>query len=240
MKKGTKIVGLILAAVLLMSASVFGTLAYLQSTTNQLQNVFTVGKVEIKLDEAKTNENGQPLDSNGGLASDRKTAVRIDGSTAQTTGNEYKLMPSKVYTKDPTVTVKKESEDCYVFIKVVNNLNYKAGSPATDKTLEAAASNNYTPIATQITTGTDAWTAYSGVDNVYYKEFTHNANATSDTEWEVFTLFKIRDDAEQQDFDDYVAYYPNASDRYITIKAAAIQTEGLTLAQAYNEIKNNL
>ena len=87
-------------ALLLVAASVFGTMAYLTST-DEVKNTFTVGKVEITLDEAKVDQNGTAV----------TPAVRVDN-------NSYKLMPGHSYTKDPTVTVKKDSEPSYVKMTV--------------------------------------------------------------------------------------------------------------------------
>ena len=57
MKKKTKALMLVLCAVLLVTASVLGTMAYLTST-EKVVNTFTVGKVAITLDEAKVNADG--------------------------------------------------------------------------------------------------------------------------------------------------------------------------------------
>lgn len=76
------------------------TLAYLTST-DKVENTFTVGNVKITLDEAKVNENG--------------TAVT---PTERVKGNNYKLMPGHTYTKDPTVTVVKGSEPSYIKMTV--------------------------------------------------------------------------------------------------------------------------
>ena len=103
MKTKSKALLLTLCAVLLVAASVLGTMAYLTST-DTVTNTFTVGKVEIKLDEAKVTADGIPVES-----ADRVTA------------NSYKLMPGTTYTKDPTVTVLKGSEDSYVRMKVTFN-----------------------------------------------------------------------------------------------------------------------
>lgn len=103
MKTKSKALLLTLCAVLLVAASVLGTMAYLTSTA-KVENTFTIGKVEIKLDEAKVNANGIPVEG-----ADRVTA------------NSYKLMPGTTYTKDPTVTVKAGSEDSYVRMKVTFN-----------------------------------------------------------------------------------------------------------------------
>ena len=98
MKTKSKALLLTLCAVLLVAASVLGTMAYLTSTA-KVENTFTVGKVEIKLDETDvTNPNGPRVKA-----------------------NSYKLMPGTTYTKDPTVTVKAGSEESYVRMKVTFN-----------------------------------------------------------------------------------------------------------------------
>lgn len=98
MKTKSKALLLTLCAVLLIAASVLGTMAYLTST-DTVTNTFTVGKVEIKLDETDvTNPTGSRVQA-----------------------NSYKLMPGTTYTKDPTVTVLKGSEASYVRMKVTFN-----------------------------------------------------------------------------------------------------------------------
>lgn len=103
MKTKSKALLLTLCAVLLVAASVLGTMAYLTSTA-KVENTFTVGKVEIKLDEAKVTADGIPVEG-----------------AARVTENSYKLMPGNTYTKDPTVTVKAGSEESYVRMKVTFN-----------------------------------------------------------------------------------------------------------------------
>lgn len=94
-------------AVLLVVASVMGTIAYLTST-DAVKNTFTVGNVAIKLDEAKVTEDGKIVEG----------ADRVHE-------NDYKLLPGLTYTKDPTVTVENGSEESYVRMKVTFN-NAKA------------------------------------------------------------------------------------------------------------------
>lgn len=92
-----------LCAVLLVVASVLGTLAYLTSR-DEVNNTFTIGQVQIKLDEAKVTPDGVPV----------ANADRVKA-------NEYKLIPGHTYTKDPTVTVLNGSEESYVRMKVTFN-----------------------------------------------------------------------------------------------------------------------
>lgn len=103
MKTRSKALLLTLCAVLLVTASVLGTLAFLTSTDG-VENTFTVGSVKIALDEAKVTTDGKPVEG----------AARVKA-------NEYHLLPGHTYTKDPTVTVKDGSESSYVRLKVTFN-----------------------------------------------------------------------------------------------------------------------
>lgn len=125
MKKKTKALMLVLCAVLLVTASVLGTMAYLTST-DQVVNTFTVGKVAITLDEAKVNPDG--------------TAVTPAERVKE---NAYHLLPGHTYTKDPTVHVQANSEDSFIFVKVENGIaRYEAGT-----TIAAQiAANGWTPL----------------------------------------------------------------------------------------------
>ena len=109
MKTKSKALLLTLCAVLLVAASVLGTMAYLTSS-DTVTNTFTVGKVEIKLDETDVTN---------------PTGPRVKA-------NSYKLMPGTTYTKDPTVTVKAGSEESYVRMKVTFNNATKIIALCTD------------------------------------------------------------------------------------------------------------
>ena len=100
MKTKSKALLLTLCAVLLVAASVLGTMAYLTST-DTVTNTFTVGKVNIKLDEAKANSDGTLVEG----------AERVKA-------NSYKLLPGHTYNKDPMVTVLSGSESSYVKMTV--------------------------------------------------------------------------------------------------------------------------
>ena len=95
MKTKRKALLLSLCAVLLVVASVMGTMAYLTSS-DTVTNTFTVGKVEIKLDETDVTN---------------PTGPRVQA-------NSYRLLPGLTYIKDPTVTVKAGSEPSYVKMTV--------------------------------------------------------------------------------------------------------------------------
>lgn len=100
MKTRSKALLLTLCAVVLVIATVFGTMAYLTST-DKVENTFTVGSVNIKLDEAKANPDGSLV----------ANADRVKA-------NSYKLLPGHTYNKDPMVTVLKGSEASYIKMTV--------------------------------------------------------------------------------------------------------------------------
>lgn len=99
MKTKSKALLLTLCAVLLVAASVLGTMAYL-TDNKTVTNTFTVGQVKIKLDEAKVDEAGNAV------------------GTDRVQSNSYKLLPGHTYTKDPMVTVLKGSEASYIKMTV--------------------------------------------------------------------------------------------------------------------------
>lgn len=107
------------AALALVGTSVFGTYMYLTSTTDTVENTFTVGKVAITLDEADTDEYGAKLYKEGDELVTKPTETVAD----RVQGNEYKLIPGHEYLKDPTVHVSSESEDSWLFVKVENGIS---------------------------------------------------------------------------------------------------------------------
>ena len=109
MKTKKKALLTVLCAVMLVVGSVVGTYAYL-TDTKEVTNTFTVGNVAITLDEAKVDEYGKPVNEQGQPV-DLSAAPRVQA-------NSYTLIPGVGYTKDPTVTILKNSEPCYVRVRV--------------------------------------------------------------------------------------------------------------------------
>lgn len=172
-------------------AAVGGTLAWLTSVTGPVTNTFTVGDVKITLDEA-------PVDLYGKVVSgDRRTE------------NQYKLVPSHNYKKDPTVHVAANSEESYVFVKVENGISE----------IEKG-----TTIAEQILAKN--WLALEGETGVYYKVVPSNTQAQ---DLVVFEQFTLKDDADVQ------AY----KEAKITVQAYAIQKDGTeSVSAAWKLVKN--
>ncbi len=88
---------LLLAVTLLVGCVTGGTLAWLISKPAAVTNTFTTSEVNIELTETKGTEK--------------------DGN------REFKMVPGYTIEKDPKVTVKAGSEDCFVFVKVVKQNN---------------------------------------------------------------------------------------------------------------------
>ena len=112
---------LTLCAVLLVAASVMGTMAYLTSR-DAVVNTFSVGSISMSLDE-------QDVDNSTAGENDRDKA------------NAYHLLPGHTYVKDPIIHIDTASEDAWIFVKVENGIAaYEA----------ATAEGDYTNIADQI------------------------------------------------------------------------------------------
>lgn len=196
--KTRRILMLLGCAVLLVCLSVGATLAYLTSQTGVVTNTFTVGKVEITLDEAKVDVYGKE-----------------DASAERVTQNTYKLIPGHHYTKDPTIHVAADSEDCWLFVKVVNGIAAIEKADPQEPTEE-----NPTTIAGQMTKN-NGWTVIDATKGIYaYKEIVSaNANVL------VFESFTLSGDAA-------VAEY---NGKTITVQAYAVQADGFdTAADAYD------
>lgn len=101
MKTRNKALLTMACAVLLVVASVLGTMAYLTSIA-EVENTFTVGSVTISMDETDVDNSTKDKDRD--------------------TENKYHLLPGHEYTKDPIIHVAPTSEDCYLFVTVSNEI----------------------------------------------------------------------------------------------------------------------
>ena len=99
---------LVLAMMLVFGCAMGGTLAYLMTSSGPVTNTFTVGDINIELWE-------HDLDDTTGAT----TAATIPSND-----EDYKVLPGTEQNKDPFVTVKAKSEDCWVFVKIVEKNNY--------------------------------------------------------------------------------------------------------------------
>lgn len=187
--KAKKVLALVLCAALLVAGSVAATLAYL-TATDSVVNSFTYGKVEMTLDEA-------PVDLYGEV---------VEGDRCDK--NDYKLIPSHEYKKDPTVHMVAGSEESYVFVKVENGI----------EAIEIAEKDGDTIKEQMIANG---WEPLTGVANVWVYNTTVKPAADEDMDLVVFEKFTLADNAD-------VAQYGAAK---ITVTAYAIQADGFNGAQ---------
>lgn len=168
----------ILCMILVAAVSVFGTLAYL-TDRDSVANTFTVGQVDIDLDEADVDKDGELI-----LDEDGEPVDRVKG-------NEYHLLPGQTYIKDPTLTVRKDSEESYIRMMVtINCLSELDAVFAPDGADLAAVFGGYDPAV---------W-IYGGevrneTDNTITYEFRYRETVTGGTEDVVleplFTTFTV-------------------------------------------------
>ena len=89
---------------MIFSLATDGSVAWLSSKTNEVTNTFTYGKIDIELSESDTN-----LD---------------DDNDSRTNTYLMDLLDNKI-TKDALITVKENSESCWLFVKLNQSENFK-------------------------------------------------------------------------------------------------------------------
>lgn len=117
---------------LLIFSVIGGSMAWLMAKTDPIVNVFTYGDIRITLKETK----GEELSD----------------------GRYFKMTPGKVIEKDPKISVLADSEDCWLFVKIVES---------SDKKL-----SDYIEYAVA-----DGWTELQGVPGVYYRTVDNSSEA---------------------------------------------------------------
>lgn len=135
----------LVAVVLVLCCAVGGTLAWLTDKTGEVKNTFSPSDINITLSETPNTD----TDGNG-----ENDAWKAD------------MIPGFSYTKDPVVTVKGDSVDCYLFVKFEEK-----GNPATYLTY------------TSTLTAANGWTQGDSTDipsSVWYRKVTANA---ADQSW---------------------------------------------------------
>lgn len=106
---------------LVAAMSIGSTISWLSAQTSTVVNTFAGGAISVTLDEAKVDEDGKKIDGEERVGE-----------------NSYEYAPGVTLDKDPTVTVLKESEDCYVFLLVKDEL-----TPCTDSDGNSCFTVNY-------------------------------------------------------------------------------------------------
>lgn len=150
------------------------------------------------------------------------TYGKIKIELAETTGTKYKIIPGVNISKDPKVTVKADSEACWLFVKVAEE-----GTFVTDKVTYSIA-NGWMPL--------DA-TNHPGV---YYREVDA---VTADTNFNVLAgdttypngVVTVSENLTKAEVNSVAATQPT-----LTFTAYAVQKDGInTAADAWDKVKNN-
>ena len=92
-----KTLTIIISIILVCGCIIGGTVAWLIDSTETITNTFTIGDINISLEETGMTANG----NNDGYI------------------NSYKMIPGSTITKDPAVTVEANSEKCWLFVSIV-------------------------------------------------------------------------------------------------------------------------
>ena len=215
MKKKT--VALILACALLCGVAMGGTLAWLTAETPSVQNVFTVGDINLDLKEHVYVPATNSL------------------STEITVKNEnYGYVPGDALPKDPFVTVKATSEDCWLFVKVEETNNNIADVHVADIiqwTVE--------PKKVGEDTADTSWTKYtdksSGTVEFWYRKVTKDNDA--DQSWYVLKDNQV---TVSEDVTKAMVTGLNTNKPTITVSAAAVQSAHIdTVADAWAELSDD-
>ena len=125
----------------------------------------------------------------------------------ETTGESYKMVPGNTIAKDPKVTVKANSEACWLFVKVEKSGNF-------DSFMEYGIASG--------------WTKLDGVDGVYYREV---ASPTDDTVFDVLkdNSVTVKTTVTKEQFNSLI------SNPTLTFTAYACQKDNVSTAtQAWN------
>ena len=179
-----KLVVAMLAVTLLIGCAIGGTVAWLTAKTEAVVNTFTYGDINITLTETKP------------------------------ANQQAKIIPGVDIEKDPKVTVKKDSEACWLFVKVE-----KEGTFVANKVTYSIA---------------DGWTQGDGTKipaNVYYRQV---GAVTANTDFAVLKDNKVTvsDTLTKEDIKSIM------TNPTLTFTAYAVQKDGIdTVEAAWEKVK---
>lgn len=197
----------LLAVVLVIGCTIGGTVAWLTARSGEVVNTFTYGDININLWEHEYNATDNTLGED--------KVQRVDN---------YKIIPGKDLPKDPTVTVLRGSEPCWLFVEVTETGDFVDGK-----------------VSYEVDTSNGKWIAGTGADgngvptNVYYREISDTKENTdypilakNDNQYEI----TVSDGLTKIDVNG-IGVQPN-----LTFKAYAVQREGISTAvDAWNKVK---
>ena len=137
------------------------------------------------------------------------TIGKVDITLAETTGNQYKMIPGSTIAKDPKVTVEAGSEACWVFVKLEKINNFDSYM-----TYDMA----------------EGWTPLDGANGVYYRA----VDADTANEGAEFGVLKDNQVTVKETVTKDVTDTPK-----LTFTAYAIQSENFAdVVKAWNAFPN--
>ncbi len=209
MKKKVLALSLALGALALILSA--GTLAYFTDKTDTITNTFTVGRVDIDLTEPEQDNWG--VDENG---------------KAKTV-----MMPGGEYAKTPTITVKENSQDAYVFatLKLSDTQDFVnavlasyTGAIANDPAAAVAELSKYIGEF-----DANAWTIKKFDINTGTFTIMHNGVMKAGDSVKIFKSIKMPATLKSEAFPE-----GSFSNGTIEVTAYAIQAEGIEADHAYD------
>jgi len=225
---------MLVCALMIISSVAFGTIAYLTDRAG-VTNRFTIGNVDIVVDETEVDENGDPVPNPEHDPSDPEDPD--DPYLRTEEENEYPLIPGSEYKKDPTMTVKAGSEEAYVrmLVTISNAAEIDAIFADLQNWYPETYPNGFVP--GEFVTGRDnaAW-IYTGtmvpdtVKNTYTLEFRYfeavKPDGTADTVLPpLFDTIKIPGELTN-------AHLAKLENFVVDVNGNAIQTKGFDTADA--------
>lgn len=211
--KVKKLLVFALCMVVIASISVVATLAYFTDTA-AVKNTFTVGHVGIEMDEADTDEYGAQIMNKVTGEDGEETEVEAP----RVTENKYKLIPGKEYLKDPVIYVDENSEDCWLFIKVENQIADIEDKTDSTKTIDGQIKAN----------GWKEFTPYNAQDGMKYYYIAHDKDANPvKLTYDLFKNFKITGTAHNNAANTSdTLYLANYDEKSVNVNAYAMQMAG--------------
>ena len=147
--------------------------------------------------------------------------MNVDENGVQTNeyskdGNEYKLIPGTTYDKEPFIILKSNSEPCWLYVTVDNDIA-EAGIEGTPTVAKQMASCDWKVLGEYELNGVS--------QTVYALNYIAETNGVDDQDFTVFNTFTISGDAADN------KAIAECKDKTITIKAYAIQAAGFDTAK---------
>lgn len=189
MKKSKKFLALLVSLAVIAVTTISPTFSWLSAQSERVVNTFAGGSISIIVDEAPVGPDGSEISGDRVLE------------------NHYKYVAGAVLDKDPTPTILKGSDECYVFLCLENDLSDKFS----------------------LNIDEDAWKAVAQSDGKTLYVYSTKVDASQTDEdvvlKPIFTKVTVSDTLTAEDIE-------ALGERTLCVTAYAVQTEALSSAAA--------